>query len=247
MKKALDSTGSVYFEFRKQRNPKANSNVNRLKALSSGESCVISYAGRTRFAVWIAIQRKRLGKPFTWRKLPGGQYNVTFIDEDARHDSPVLVQGRCPDALKNINWSKGELTERERKAVVSALNAFSYSPRGGKDGGLMQKTAVKLKMTRQQVSRHINHMMASSALVPRSSSDELWPVVREFTKQIASSRIIWLHEEIDAHLKKGVPVDYVCTAKQLQTFVRCINRRGYEVETAPSPRIARAYTIRLID
>lgn len=247
MKRALDNTSSVYFVYRKERKPKTNSNVNRLKALSAGESCVIAYTGRTRFAVWIAMQRKRLGKPFTWRKLPGGQYQVTFIDEDAGYESPVLVQGRCPDSIKNINWSKGELTESERKAVILALNAFSYSPRGGKEGGLMQKTALKLKMTRQQVSRHINHMMASSASVPRSCSDKRWRVVREFTKQIASSRIIWLHEEIDAHLKKGVPVDYVCTAKQLQTFVRCIKRRGYEVETASSPRIARAYSIRLLD
>ena len=108
-----------------------------LAKLKPGEETVIAYQGKTDFAVWIAMQRKRLRRNFHWQKLPPASkqsYRVWLDDKGGTLEKQETLAG----AITPIDWTAAKFSQRDRNRINKAIDRYRFAPRRGRGGGLIR-------------------------------------------------------------------------------------------------------------
>lgn len=117
---------------KRQRRSKA---ISALADLQPGLETIIAYAGRTRFPVWIAVQRQRLSKPFCWERIKGrGKPTFKIWLEGTMTNAAV----RPLDKVAAIDWSITPLLQGDRRTMINLLDRSRFAPRHGRGGGLIR-------------------------------------------------------------------------------------------------------------
>lgn len=109
--------------------------ISALADLQPGFDTTIVYGGRTRFPVWIAVQRQRLDKPFCWEPLKGRgkpKFKVWLEGTVAKTAAPQL------NKEATIDWSISPLRQGDRRTIINLLDRARFAPRHGKGGGLIR-------------------------------------------------------------------------------------------------------------
>lgn len=155
--------------------------VQALKALEAGQSVTLTYKGKTRFSVWLAVQRQRQGKDFKFYKLAGMKkrqsYKVRLESQCAQaKENEVLNNAPFDPDEHGVNWDNDPLTNEDYAKIVKLADLFRFMP-PHLGMGCFVDFISDYEFSRQNIYNVINKFCADSRL-PTTWKAQI--ILREF-------------------------------------------------------------------